>query len=367
MKDNVNVDLMGNVGSQGELANHTKSNGLNVGMLRPYIGSDGNAYVTAYIGGNPKSPKSYVTKKLNTNATLRRDEWKVLDEAILDVSRSRLGGVQDLIDKNLTYNLGNAMGTTVLESHDVSDAMEAELSMDGLTRTKNDRPDFQHTYLPIPIIHVDYEINSRVLEASRRMGNPLDTTSAERAARKVNEKLEAMLFTNITYSFGEADSRSRNTIYSYINHPDRNTVTLSTAWDGSGKTAAQIVADVFSMKASLIAKKKYGPYMIYIPTEYDLVLDEDYDTSGKSTQTVRERIMKIEGIQGIKVIDTLPDDNVLMVEMKKDTIRLVRGLGLQNVQWKSEGQFMTNYKVLTIQVPQIRSDYDGNCGIAHLA
>lgn len=365
---NVNVDLMNvNGGSFGELANHTQSNGMNVGKLRPYIGEDGRAYITAYTGGDPKSPQSYVTRPINTNATLRRDEWKVLDDAILDISRTRLGGVEDLISKGLTYNLGNAMGTTVLESHDVSDAMEAELSMDGLTRTKNDRVNYQHTYLPIPIIHVDYEINSRTLEASRKMGNPLDTTSAERAARKVNEKLEAMLFTNTSYSFGETDSRSRNSIYSYVNHPDRNILSIGAQWTASGKTAAQIVANVMDMKAALISKKKYGPYMLYIPTTYELVLDEDYDTSGQSTQTIRDRIMKISGISGIKTVDTLPAHNVLLVEMKKDTVRLVRGLGLQNVEWKSEGQFLTNYKVLTIQVPQIRSDQSGNCGVAHLA
>lgn len=368
MNMNANVDLMGaNGGATGALANHAQSNGMNVGQLRPYIGSDGRAYVTAYTGGNPKSPDSYVTRPLNTNATLRRDEWKMLDDAILDVARFRLGGVEDLISKGLTYDLGNAMGTTVLESHDVSDAMEAELSMDGLTRGKNDRVNFQHTYLPIPIIHVDYEINSRTLEASRRMGNPLDTTSAERAARKVNEKLEAMLFTNTSYSFGETDSRSRNSIYSYVNHPDRNPVTLSVAWTASGKTAAQIVDDVFAMKAASIAAYKYGPWVLYIPTAYELVLDNDYSTSGQSTQTIRDRIMKISGITEIKTVDTLAADNVLLVEMKKDTVRLVRGLGLQNVEWKSEGQFMTNYKVLTIQVPQIRSDQDGHCGVTHLA
>jgi hypothetical protein len=37
------------------------------------------------------------------------------------------------------------------------------------------------------------------------------------------------------------------------------------------------------------------------------------------------------------------------------------------VEWQTEGQFITKYKVLTIAVPQVRSDQDGNSGIAHLA
>lgn len=367
----VQVDLIGREGAQGEMGNHLANNGqLAPGAMRPFIHSDGKPYVTIYKGGDPTKASSYTTQLVN-NATLRRDEWKALDEAILNVSRTRLNGIADLVNAGLTYQLGNAMGTTVLEWHDVSDAMEADLTMDGVSRSKGDRPTFKHNYLPIPIIHVDYEINARVLAASRSLGNPLDTTSAEMAARKVNEKLENMLFTNTTYSFGEKDSRVRNSIYSYVNHPDRNTITLASqpggVWTASGKTPAQIMNDVLDMKAEAIAARHYGPYMLYIPTGYEVLLDTDYDTSGASTQTIRERILKISGIANIKVVDTLPADNVLLVQMTSDVVRLVQGLGIQNVQWDTEGKFVNKYKVMTIQVPQIRSDADGRSGIVHLA
>jgi len=366
----MNVDLLGRNGqAQGEVANQIMSNGrLNFGALRPYVGNDGRTYVTCYKGGNPTDPTSYVTKPINTNGTLRRDEWKQLDEALTMISRSRLGGIDDLISKGLTFNLGNAMGTTVLEWHDVSDAMEANLTMDGVTRSVGDRVKFQTNYLPIPIIHVDYEINARVLAASRSLGNPLDTTMAERAARKVNEKLEAMLFTNTTYSFGEKDDRNANTIYSYVNHPDRNEVALTTAWDAGAMTAALILADVLSMKQASIDALHFGPWQLYIPTKYDVVLDNDYDaTTSGTTDTIRGRILKIAGISGIKVVDTLPADNVVLVQMTPDVVRLVRGMGLQNVEWDTEGKFITKFKVLTIQVPQIRSDQNGKSGIVHLA
>lgn len=367
-KFEANVDLIDNGQAQGIVASQIQNNGsLNLGKMRPFIAEDGKAYMTVYKGGNPSDAKSWDVREINVNATLRRDEWKQLDDAVLEVSRQRLGGIEDLISKGLTYNLGNAMGTTVLEWHDVSDGMEATVTMDGLSRGNNDRVIYKHNYLPIPIIHVDYEINSRVLAVSRNMGNPLDTTSAERAARKVNEKLEAMLFTDTTFAFGETDSRSRNKIYSYLNFPDRNPVTLTAAWNESGKTPAQILQDVMDMKQASLDAYHWGPWMLYIPSAYEQILDEDYDVSGSSLLTIRERIMKLQGIQGIKVIDTLPANNVLLVQMTSDTVRLIRGLGLQNVEWQTEGQFVTKYKVLTIQVPQLRSDQNGRCGIVHLA
>jgi hypothetical protein len=338
---------------------------------RPYEHENGRIYFDVYKGGDPSDIANYVAKPYNrdpiqVNGTLRRDEWKTLDDALYVASRYRLGGIEDLRSKGLTYNLGNAMGTTVLEWHDVNDPMEATLTMDGVTRGVNDRPSFQTNYLPIPIIHVDYEINARELAASRSLGNPLDSTQAEFAARRINEKLETMLFTNTTFAFGTADDRSRNSIYSYVNHPDRNTVTLSIHWNHSGMTAAGILQDVLEMKQASINAYHYGPWMLYIPTAYETVLDDDYDTQTPGT-TIRERILKIAGIQGIKVVDTLTADNVLLVQMTPDVVRLITGFGLTNVEWGVEGNMVTKYKVMTIQVPQIRSDYQGKSGIVHLA
>jgi len=361
-----NVDLVLNGSGQGAFAKALLTQGrTDAGALKPWIDKKGNAFITVFKGGDPSVKSNYQNLQVNAG-TLRRDEWKTLDDAVLQVAESRLNGIQDLIDKGLTYTLGNGFGTTVLEWHDVSDALEAELTMDGITRGKNDRPEFQTNYLPLPIIHVDYEINARVLATSRGMGNPLDTTLAERGGRKVAEKLEAMLFTNTDYAYGTLDDRSRNKIYSYVNHPDRNQVTLSVGWDDSSKTAANIVDEVRSLKQASIDAKHYGPWMVYIPTAYETVLDADYDTTTPGT-TIRDRILKIKGITDVKVVDELPADNVVFVQMTKDVVRLVRGMGIQNIQWGEEGNMVTKYKVMTIQVPQIRSDANGASGLVHLA
>lgn len=357
-----NVDFYGQGGIRGELAAYAAQNGgrLDPGAMRPWIGKDGRTYVTIYQSGDPKDAKSYAATPIQTNGTLRPLEWRQLDEAVLEISRYRLGGVDDLIAAGLTYNIGNGMGSTVLEYHDSSDSMDAQTSMDGVSRGPGDRPVFGTHYLPLPITHVDYEINTRVLAASRSLGNALDTTSAQHAARKVKEKIEKMLFTDTQYAFGGG------TIYSYINHPDVNPVTLQLAWNNGAKTGAQILADVLDMKQASIDKKHYGPWQIYIPTAYETVLDGDYDTVTPGT-TIRERIMKIDGIKGVKVVDTLPVNTVIMVQMTPDVVRLVQGMPLQNVEWQTEGKFITKYKVMTIQVPQIRSDKDGNSGIVILS
>jgi len=359
----INVDFLGKNGGTGDMAARFAANGsLNLAQMRPWVSEkSGRTFMTAHTGGAVNEKKNWKQVPMNTNGTLRRDEWKQLDEALIELNRYRLGGIEDLISHNLTFNLGNGMATTVLEHHSVGDAFTAELTMDGVTRAKGDRPTFETHYLPIPIIHVDYEINTRELESSRKLGNPLDVTSASIAGRKVKEKLENMLFTDDNnYSYGGG------TIYSYVTHPDINTVDLATNWDAAAMTAAGILEDIKSVKQASIGAYHYGPWMLYIPTAYETVLDDDYDPTTPGT-TIRERILKVAGISGIKVVDTLTANNVLLVQMTPDVVRLVQGMGIQNVQEKSEFGFINKFKVLTIQVPQIRSDQDGNCGVTLLA
>lgn len=358
---NQNIDFISSNGQlQGDVAAKFVSQGrLDVGSLRPFIHTDGKTYVSVYKGGDPNQLSSYQSVLTNYTGTLRRDEWKQLDDAVLASSRTRLGGIDDLISNNLVFNLGNAMGTTVLEYHDINDAMTANLSMDGVTRGAGDRVVYGTNYLPLPIIHVDFEINRRVLETSRRNGNSLDTTSVEMATRRVREKLEAMLFTSTSYAFGGG------TIYSYLNQTYRNQVTLSANWDASGKTGADILADVIAMKQAAIDAKHYGPYMIYIPTAYETVLDNDFGSN--YPKTIKQRILEVAGILDVKVIDTLTANNVLLVQMTSDVVRLVNGLNIQVVEWKTEGQWVTKYKVIAIQVPQVRADQSQNSGVVHLA
>jgi uncharacterized linocin/CFP29 family protein len=355
---------------QGELAAYMSQGGrLDPGLLRPFVDpKSGKSYITCYKGkGDPAKLDSYHTVPIQGNASLRYDDWKAFDDAVLRASRTRLVGIQDLIDKNLTFPITNGMGVMVLQGATVSDAGEAILSMDGSVKGKDDAENYEDTYLPLPICHADFKLNNRAVEASRRNGHAIDTTAIEQKTRKVNEQLETILFTDTTYKFGGG------TIYSYLNEPNINAVTLGVAWDNASKTPEQIVDQVKDMKQASINDRHYGPWMLYIPTAYETVMDSDYYTGVSDTtkagtsDTIRDRILKIDGIDGVKVVDTLPANTVVLAEMSPETVRLVQGLATQVVQWKT-GDMMTLYfKVMTIQVPQVRSDQSNRSGVVVLS
>lgn len=342
------TDFIANGNFSGSVAQKLQSMGMNINALRTYIDDKGQTCLN--VNG-----KAVVIK---SNATLRYDEWKLYDEAVIKVARARMQGIMDLESRGLVYNIGNGLATTVMQYEDMSDITGAQMSMDGLTRGKNDRPEFDIKYLPLPIIHKDYQINTRVLAASRNGSMPLDTTMAELAAIKVAEQCETILFQGTSsYTFGGG------VIYGYCDHPNRVTGSLNCAWDSSAATGATILDDVLTMKQASIGVKRFGPWVLYIPTAYERVLDDDFKAA--SDKSVRQRILEIKGIEDIKVADYLTDGSVLLVNMQSDTIRIVNGLPLAPVEWESEGGMVHNYKVMTIKVPQIRTDQNLSCGIIH--
>jgi len=142
---------------------------------------------------------------LRTNDVLQYDEWKEIDRTVLEISKDRLVGVSDLVNAGCVYNIPNGLGSTVLLYQDASDMEDAHVSMDAREPGQADRIEFDTNYLPLFITHKGFNLNIRVLQASRGMGQPLDTTLAAMAARKVAEKVETILFTGLssyTYAGG---------------------------------------------------------------------------------------------------------------------------------------------------------------------
>jgi hypothetical protein len=129
----------------------------------------------------------------------------------------------------------------------------------------------------------------------------------------------------------------------------------------------QILADVKKMLAAMSAKHKHGPFILYVPTNVGDRMDDDYIADpATGTKTIRQRILECVGISDIRVLDFLPVKNALLVQMDKQTVRLVKwSRGLQTFSWSIEGGWSYHFKVATIMVPNFRSDYNGVCGLAH--
>jgi hypothetical protein len=298
---------------------------------------------------------------LRNNDVLQSRDWEDLDRAVIQSARQRLVGVQDLISRGLVYPVTDGMGVTVIGYQTASDMDAAVLAMTPAADHGNDRQDFSAIkYLPLPLTMKGYDIDGRTLASSRRNGMPLDTMQAGTCGKLVAERIEEILFNGASlYAAGGG------TIYGYTDFEYRSTGSLNYHWDDSAATGATIVDDVRRMKQKSIDKRKYGPWLLYVPTGYETKLDDNFVVNYPGT--IRARIKEIDGIQDVKVADKLTADNVVLVEMQEDTVQIVDGMQPTNVPWETKGGLVQHMLVMAIMVPRLRADKSGRCGIVHFS
>ncbi|MGE0366941.1 MAG: major capsid protein [Phycisphaerales bacterium] len=331
-------------------------NRLNALSMRPFVGEDGESYVIQMnSAGKP------VKIKTNASALLQYDEWKDIDRTVIEAAVQRMVAVGDLRERGLEHNLGS-IGVTLSLWDRQSDMTPAGISMSPKSRTEKDTVAYEPQVVPVPVVHKDFEIELRRLEASRRFGESLDVTQAAIAGRLVGERTEQMLFVGADQQFDGAH------IYGYTTHPDRNQVDMDNPWNTlSTEQNVEILVDVMAMMAASRAARHYGPWILYIPAAYEGKMDEDYKGAASSdTRTVRERILALNGIEDIKVADFLTGNNVLLISLQKDVVDIAVAQDVTTVNWSTNGGMSEEFKVMAVWVPRVKSDYDGRSGITHL-
>lgn len=366
-------------GLGGGVAHKLMQTNFNVGALRPFIDpTDKKAYVT--VNGKNHSISA-------NNATLLRDEWKNFDDVIIKAFQEDLTFVSSVMAKGLTYQLGNPLGTTVVIHQNMSNAMKAQMAMDANVQNQGDTPEFGEGGVPIPIISSGFNLDIRFLNSSRNSQVPLDTTNAEFGARANAEWLE-----NLTL-FGKGDitdlekrtldftdtavtAALRYTYGSYkidgvFSKDEAVDYSLGADWLATATTGKQIVADVINMKQDLSEQGYGGDAVLHLPAYLGARLSEDYKAAeSSSTMTILDRIEQIRGIT-VEFHDSIgrvtPTSgqyvNVAMIAMRSDVIRMIDGFDSMLVQWDTQGGMNTNYRILTIKVPELRTRQAGDCGI----
>ena len=396
------TDFVLNGQAHGDVATRMSMIHFDEGLARPYIDQSGQHCVTVNTGRTefkdgkivPVFEKKLVAEYVqngqmaptNNALTLRKDEWLMMDQAVLQATRQRLRAWIDLAAA-ASFGGFNGMSKMVLEHETITDAGEAIVDMDGLSEGNSDIPQTQLEGLPLPITHSSFMFGSRQLSVSRNTGTPLDTTMAEQAGRRIAEKIEKTLIgTNTGIGYGDGtgiygeNSGSKPTVFGYTTHPDRITKTDITTPTGV-TTSEDTVSDVLEMRQLAYDQSFYGPFMLYHSSDWDTFLDNDYGvgTPGATAafapnQTLRMRLRQIEGIQDVRRLDFFTSTfELVLVQMTSDVVRAVNGMDITTLQWETKGGMQLNFKVMAIMVPQIRSQFirqdqtvaGRKCGIVH--
>lgn len=360
------------------------------GLLRPYLNNRGRPVCCVNTGKTQwdEKTKSRVPvyqevpiRQLQErgiqspvfNATsLLKETWIELDKAVVKATRQRLRAWSDLAAKSSRGGF-NAMAKTTLEYQNQNDPGEAVVDMDGITDGRSDRPLFTLHSIPLPITHSDFWFTEREIAVSRNGGSPLDTVMAEAAGRRVAEMIERTLIgveTGVTYGTRSGDAATAHTgtstVWGYTNFPYRVTKTDLTAPTGANPEA--VMTDVLEMVETMQTNGFYGPYMLYHSTGYSRYLNDDYFRSGSTSavRSLRQRVMEIDGIEDIRRLDFLTSGyQMILVQMTSEVAQAIDGMGVTTVQWEQKGGMKKCFKVMAIQVPLLKTPYNGVSGILH--
>jgi uncharacterized linocin/CFP29 family protein len=181
-------------------------------------------------------------------APLREEEWKQLDEAVVRAAQPVLVGRRVLPVKQLA-----GVGVMTIDWDELSEMSAAHISMYGETPAE-DTIIYTRKSLNVPILHKDFRIHWRDLEASRRFGTPLDTANAESAALVVAQKEDRLILN------GEVSGELMLGIEGLTTATGRQTQASGGAW----ATSPNALTDVRAAAKKLLDK--------YYPPPYDLIV-----------------------------------------------------------------------------------------------
>lgn len=310
---------------------------FDIGRLRPWLGNDGNSYITL-IGKDGLLEKAASPAP----AVLTKSRWIELDTIAHREFRNAAPVTCFLLDyeadkgRPLVLEPGEGLAATLLDLDAGSDRTAAYTEERGW-------PVHSDKTMPLPTTHCDFFFSARQLEEYRDGGTLLDPTMPAMAARRVGELVEDTLL----------GTHKVEGVWGLCNHPG----VLRCRWMGG------LEAVIRDMLDRLNIADYYGPYaLLYGPAH--------------------KHLMVPGGLLGIKVeleatllANRLGPHDLVLFQLTPDVVRLVVGLGVTVVQWDG-GVFSQSpvadvkpgsgreYKVMTVTVPQVRADQYGRAGVA---
>lgn len=288
------------------------------------------------------------------NATLPHEAWIKWKDAMLATAKQTSNILNYLIGKGLFSN-DYSMADTIAKWQVVSEVSKGSISMDGLSKGPLDRTTYTTKGVPIPMFKQEWEFSARQLASLKTKPNALNQVIEEQMYQ-LNLMLANMCVEGVPGLVVDG-----MTMYGLVNHPQRNTVSISPAWGTEGATP---ITDILEMRQKLIDDHFYGPYTLCLPRGLSDILDEDYSTL-KGDKTLRERIQEIDGIEDIVMVDQLSAGHIVLFEASTRAVEVVSAVPPTIYPQPLVNNRFAGYEALAVMSIMVKADAKGQCGVCH--
>lgn len=300
--------------------------------------------------------------EMRSLAPLPDEAQRQVDTAVVRVGRDRLTVAADLMAENLVYNVDDPLSVLEVYWEAISETGGAKRAMNPEARVEEQLQDRTGYRVPLFITMDGFRLGSRILRASQRAMQPIDTSQVEQCTRRVNEGVEDQAINGATNV-----QVAGNTVPGILTAPNANNVAYvsNEAWTDSGHSGEDILVDVDAMIAAAEADKRYGPFNLYVNTAYHRKLSTN-DFKANSDKTILQRLEEIQAggrNLRVRVADQMPANRTALVQMTSDVIDLVNGQQPIAVPWTSASGFSFHWLVMAIAVVRVKTDYESRSGI----
>jgi uncharacterized linocin/CFP29 family protein len=288
-------------------------------------------------------------------STLPKDVWGEWDREGVEVQREVLS-----VFNSLAASVSQPMpiGKLVHHFQTISDSSAANISLDGRSKGRTDRPVIAYHGTPLPIIDVPFSYGWREVEAARTEGYQLDSAGRQNAMYKAAEKAESLVLD------GDDQIMVNNTsLYGLRTHPKRNTRVTGFALNGA--TGEEWLGEITATLRMLHADNFKVPATIYVNWD-----DWFYATSTEFTagypKTIAQRVMELGGVREIVPADKLWANEIIAVNKDRRSLQVLNGMPLTTrAQFRANPEDDYNFVVMMAVALEIKFDAEDNCGIAH--
>lgn len=298
--------------------------------------------------------------KFRANAQLEKDEWKTLDENLVEIAQEELVVVNALREAGLTTN--EDLSTLIHEWQGTNEFGDADVDMAAESSGTEDASTFSLHGVPLPIVHKSFRIPYRTLLASRNRGQGLDTQNQNKAARAVMEGLDDLAVN------GWGSTVEGYQAYGLTNHPDRNTQSGTSDWDDFTNNDADTVRGDILDGVEILENDNYGmgnTGYLYMLGRGAYQALRRWDTGTDQERGLLERLRDEFGDIEFINAPTLDDGEAIMLKPVEDVVELAVASDIQNVEWESNDGFTTHMKVMASITPVVKSDDSGQSGVLH--
>lgn len=284
-----------------------------------------------------------------------RDVWGEWDREGISVQRQTMTVFNDLA---AAVSAPMAIGKVVHYFQTISDSGDVNVSLDGRSKARTDKPTFDYHGTPIPVIDSAFGFGWREVEAARTEGFMLDDAGRMNSMYKVSKQLETGAldgFANINVNGSPS--------YGLRTHPKRNTRATGVALNGA--TGAEWVAEFTATLKLLHGANFKAPATIYVNWDDWFYAGSTEFTSGYPKK-IAQAIMEIPGVKEVVPSDTVNANEIIPVIKDRRVVKVLNGMPMATrAQFRANPEDDYDFVTMAAAALEIKFDAEDNCGIAH--